>query len=222
MSINIHILAASKKMRPYAKRLKFLTVGAVKSVKRLLSLTNIDIVFSDYPEGAIPEIGIGGFTPNAHTLFISLNLQYPKLKKMIGKELLPLLVHELHHAIRWRKPGYGSTLWEQMITEGLADHFSMEVTGAKIPPRWSRALTVQQKKILWRHAKLLLHHSPLNSVDHRAWFFGSKEKKIPRWTGYTLGYDIVAAYLKTHPKAKASTLVDVPADLFLGKIKNCT
>ena len=32
------------------------------------------------------------------------------------------------------------------------------------------------------------------NYNHYEWFFGSKEKKIPRWTGYALGFNLVAEY----------------------------
>ncbi len=217
MSINIHILAASKEMRPYEKRLRAVTLRAVKLVKKFLPLQDIDIVLSDYPEFVIPEIGIGGMTANAHTVFISLDPRHPKFKQAISRKLVGTLAHEFHHIIRWRKPGYGSTLFERLVTEGLAVIFEMEATGCKIPP-WSNALTVKQKQVMLKRAKRIFH-DPIESIYiHRAWFFGSKKRAIPRWTGYTLGYDIVAAYLKTHPKAKASTLVGAPASLFIAKI----
>lgn len=205
-------------MRPYATRLRSVTRRAVRSVKKLLPLRDIDIVLYNNPERTIPEIGIGGNAPDAHTVFIALNPHHPKFKQSISRELFSTLAHELHHAVRCRTIGYGSTLWNALIFEGLSDHFDMEASGRKKPPPWSKALTKKQKKMWLKRAETILHRSHFSPQDYRAWFLGSNKNAIPRWTGYTLGYDIVAAYLKAHPNETASTLVSVPADAFRNKV----
>ncbi len=43
-----------------------------------------------------------------------------------------------------------------------------------------------------------------------AWFFGSDELGIPRWTGYSLGFKIVRGYLARNPGTKASALATAP------------
>lgn len=214
MSVHVHILATSKEMRPHAARLRRVTQRAVAAVKKCLPLKDVDIVLYHYPERTIPEFGIGGFTPDANTVFIALNPRNSKFERSVKKELFSTLVHELHHAVRCRTIGYGSTLWNSLIFEGLADHFDMEISGRKKPPPWSRALTEKQKKIWLKRAQPILHRPHFSPQDYRVWFIGSKKSAIPRWTGYTLGYDVVAAYLRTHPTEAASSLVSVPADDF--------
>ncbi|NQV88478.1 MAG: hypothetical protein HQ402_02920 [Parcubacteria group bacterium] len=213
MSINIHILTASKDIQTYEPELRSIAESATDAVKKLLPVKDVDVVFYDNPHGTIDEIGgIGGFTPNANQIFISLNSRHVNFKKALREELYFILVHEFHHTIRWQKPVEGDTLLEALIFEGLADHFAMEVTGRKNPLPWSMTLTPEQKEIFLKKAKEVWL---LPSYDNALWFFGSEPEKIPRWAGYTLGYDLVDKYLKANPGTLAPGLVSVDASLFV-------
>lgn len=217
MSIHIHILSASKDIKPYRAQLESIAKSATASVKKLLQIKGIDIVFYDNPGATIDEIGgIGGFTPNAHTIFISLNPRHPDFKKSLKNELFFTLAHEFHHTIRWQKSVGGDTLLEALVFEGLADHFAMEATGRQQLSSYSCALTLAQKKIFLKKAS---EEWNMPTYNHGEWFFGSTPKVIPRWTGYTLGYDLVATYLQSHPGTLASKLVCADASLFIQKNK---
>jgi uncharacterized protein YjaZ len=214
MSIKIHILTGSKGVKPYAIELKSSAESAVASAKRLLPIKDVDIVFYDNPGATFTEDemgGIGGFTPNAHTVFISLNPRHKSFQNAIKNHLYFTLVHELHHTIRWQKEVEGDTLLEALVFEGLADHFAMEVTGRQKPTIYSNALTPEQKKIFLRRASEKWSEPTYN---HNEWFYGSTPNAIPRWTGYTLGYDLVAKYLQTHHGTLPSQLATADASLF--------
>lgn len=212
MSINIHILSASKDIRPYSEELKSIAEATVASVEKLLPIKDVDIVLYDNPKATIDEIGgIGGFSPNANIIFISLNPKHPDFKKAVKEELAFTLAHELHHTIRWQKQVEEDTLLEAMIFEGLADHFAQEVTGRSKPSLYSCALTPEQKKIFLKKAS---QEWKQPTYDNNLWFFGSEPEIIPRWTGYTLGYDLVATYLHNHPETSASKLASADAVSF--------
>ena len=212
MPINIHILSASKDIEPYSEELKSIAEATIASVEKMLPIKDVDIVLYDNPKATIDEIGgIGGYSPNANLIFISLNPRHPNFKKAIKEELAFTLAHELHHTIRWQKQVEGDTLLEAMIFEGLADHFAIEATGRSKPSPWSYALTPEQKKIFLARAS---EEWKQPTYDNDLWFFGSKPDVIPRWTGYTLGYDLVATYLHNHPETNASKLAIADASLF--------
>jgi uncharacterized protein YjaZ len=211
MSINIHTLSGSKELKPFVMALKSVTKSVEILIKKLIPLNDIDVVFYVNPEATIKETGIGGYTPVANTVFISLDSKHPKFREGIKKELPYQLAHEINHAIRFRTPILKETLFEAMISEGLADHFAMEVTGRKNPPAWSTALTAKHKKELLKKASKEWNNS---TYDHNAWFYGSIVKKIPRWTAYTLGYDLVTAYLQKHPKILASKIISAKSSVF--------
>lgn len=212
MSINIHILSASKDIKPYSEELKSVAETTITSVEKLLPIKDVDIVFYDNPRATIDEIGgIGGFSPNANLIFISLNPQHSDFKKAIKDELSFTIAHELHHTIRWQKQVEGDTLLEAMIFEGLADHFAQELTGRNKPSLYSCALTSEQKKIFLKKAS---EEWKQPTYDNNLWFFGSKPDIIPRWTGYTLGYDLVEAYLRVNSGNSALKLATADSSLF--------
>lgn len=213
MSINIHILTASKDIQPYSGELRSIAEDTIVSVKKFLPINDVDIVFYDNPKATIDEIGgIGGYSPNANLIFMSLNPRHSDFKRAVKEELAFTLAHELHHTIRWQKQVEGDTLLEAMIFEGLADHFAIEATGRSKPSPWSCALTPEQKKIFLAKAS---EEWKQPTYDNDLWFFGSKPEIIPRWAGYALGYDLVATYLHNHPETSASKLTSADTSLFI-------
>jgi hypothetical protein len=103
------------------------------------------------------------------------------------------LAHEVDHSVRiLAGPGFGGSLLEQIITEGIATAFDQAAfPGA--PDPWDRAISPAQECVLWKRAQPLLGQSGL----YDAWMFG--QSGIPHWTGFTIGYDIVADYRERHP-----------------------
>lgn len=85
------------------------------------------------------------------------------------------------------------------------------MTGVEAPP-WAVALTPAQATALAARAREE-YHSP--RYNHRAWFFGNDELGIPRWTGYSLGFQLVGDYLDSHPATKASALATTPSGTFV-------
>ncbi len=183
-------------------------------IEKLIPLGDIDVVFYYNPEATLKKSGIGGYTPCANIIFFSLDPMNPNFKQGLKDELSFQLAHEINHAIRFRTPIAKETLFEAMVSEGLADHFAIEITGRRNPPIWSTALTDTQKKEFFAKASKEWD-SP--TYDHNAWFFGSKIKEIPCWAAYTLGYDLIAAYLERNPKIKPSQLISVDATVFMQK-----
>lgn len=213
MSIKFHILSASENLAVYATEIERVAESTTDSVKKLLAIKDVDVVFYDNPGATIDEVGgIGGFTPNQHTIFISFNPRHPNFKSAIKDELSFILAHEFHHTLRWQKTVEGDSLLEALIFEGLAEHFAIEATGRQKPSPWAEALNdTEKKKFLERASKEWL----VPTYNNALWFFGSNPKEIPRWTGYTLGFDLVAKYLQTHPETSASKLVFADATLFI-------
>ena len=212
MSIKPHILSSSKDLKPFIKELRAITKSVEILIKKIIPPGNIDVVFYDNPGATLKENGIGGYTPCANVIFFSLDPRNPKFREGIKNDLLYTLAHEINHAIRFRTPIPQETLFEAMITEGLADHFAIEVTGRKKPPAWSMSLTDKQKKEFFKKASREWNR-PI--YDHNAWFYGSEKEKIPRWTAYALGYDLIASYLKKYPETSASKLISTKASVFL-------
>jgi uncharacterized protein YjaZ len=200
----------SPKLEPFKSKIEGIFNASIKKIQSKIPIDNVSITIFDKPEHTIPETGEGGYSHDANRLDIYLNRDFPEFEsKVIVEKLERVLAHELHHCLRWKNPGYGETLLEQIITEGLADHFEVEISGRE-PGMWSTNLTPEQIQEWLQKAKPLFSSK---DFDRNAWMFGSNE--IPRWTGYSLGFYLVGEYLKTHPKEKASTLYDRKAEEFL-------
>lgn len=182
--------------------------STIDTASRALPITGITIHVSPDAARSIPGYGLGGYTPNGFTIDIVADPAFPALAMVLPERLPPLAAHELHHAIRWRGPGYGVTLLEAMVSEGLADHFAVELLGAPIPP-WSRALS---ESSLQRYLDLAWLELDSPTFDFGRWFFGTGE--LPAWTGYSLGFRLVEDYLASHPGSTAAGLVHTSAQAF--------
>jgi uncharacterized protein YjaZ len=122
-------------------------------------------------------------------------------------EIARTVCHEFHHALRWDGPGYGYSLGEALVSEGLAQVFVHEVL--ECPPEpWEIMPEGVDTRSLSRMA-----HDAFDDTDysHDAWFFGAGD--LPDWAGYALGRALVAAHLTTR-RATALELACEPASAF--------
>ena len=165
-----------------------------------LQLDGVDVALHVSP-WSLAETGVGGYTPLPYFAQITVDPANPNFARCWRSELPATIAHELHHARRWRGPGYGSTLLEALVSEGLAQHYEAQDRGeapvyahipADLPALWA---TVQ--------AEL-----GASGYDHARWFFGGAE--LPRWAGYTLGFELVRRFL-AYAGGDALTHADVPA-----------
>lgn len=183
--------------------------AVVRQVGVALDLTGVKVTISIDRRGAIAGYGFGGRSPNGSTVLLYIDPQFPRVDSLLVHRLPSLLAHEMHHAKRWRNPGYGSSLLEAMVSEGMADRFAHELLGTPLPP-WSEAFPATQDATLLAFARAEFDSRTYN---HARWFF-DESAELPRWTAYTLGYRLVAAYIAAHPGTTATSLVTRPANDF--------
>lgn len=183
---------------------------SVKKANKHLEHSNCNIlVFAD-SEKTIPEEGIGGLSWGNDWIRIDVDLNYKKgLTKAVTNNMPGMIAHELHHARRGSSVGYGDTLGEALITEGLAQSFE-ELLYPNRKVIYAHYLKPKEIHQAWGKAQPLLKSKKYN---HDEWFFG--KGKLKRWTGYSLGYAVVQQYIKNHPTENPATLVDTPASSFL-------
>jgi uncharacterized protein YjaZ len=173
----------------------------------IFGVSDVQVVVEENPDAVIPETGAGGYTPDSHTVFVYIDPNNHNLQNNLEAEVRSTVTHEFHHAVRNRTINWKTdTLLGALVTEGLADHFDLEMNGGK-PRPWSLALTGQDLSELKRLAEPEYEN---RTYDHAAWFFGSEERGIPRWGGYALGFKLVSDYLVKTGK-KASELVSAPS-----------
>lgn len=166
-------------------------------VEKDLDANQIDIIFVSAADLTIPEYGIGGNSPGPNHIYVSFD---PKSSKITQKGLDETLFHEIHHCMRWRDPGYGDTLGEAMVTEGLACLYEEQKTGSV--PIYA--------KVKLDDKQIGMAKETMNSkdYDHSKWFSGGNA--IDRWFGYSYGYNLCKNY-STKTGKEASELVKVPA-----------
>lgn len=210
MNINLHILKATGRLNPFAEQIESEFNESVDKISKLMPISDVDVVVFDHPYEAIPELGIGAETPSQYLIEIYIDPEFPGLVNSLPKEFRSTMAHELHHAIRFKNPGYGTKLLEALVSEGLADHFDMEINNTPLQ-LWNKALNEEELEKFNNLAKKEYFNE---NYSHADWFFGSS-KDIPRWTGYSLGFYLVEKYLKAHPDQKASTLYNVKAEEFV-------
>ena len=156
----------------------------------------------------IPGRGVLGFTnPETGQVTITVNTRQHAgaLKHSLTTYLVEALSHEVDHSVRIEAgPGFGTTLLEELVTEGISSAFDIQVQPTDALP-WIHALSPQQERTMWARARPLLNQTGL----YDQWFFG--RAGVPYWTAFQIGYHIVRDYLNGHPNSTAASIVRLNA-----------
>jgi uncharacterized protein YjaZ len=195
-----------------------LAESAVDHVSRRIALPETVVSILARPGRVVPETGVGGFAdPVSGEVFVYVDPGRERLNRVLAKWVEPAIAHELHHAARILDgPGYGRSVVEAIVTEGLADVFALDTYGRRAP--WTRALGVRSVCRWWARARE--RSRSRGDYDHSAWFFGTG-RALPRWAGYTIGYVLVRRYLSSHPSRTAADLVVTPAPRIVAGARLC-
>ena len=211
MALNVHVLTASGHLRPYKRAIRSSLNAAWPAVDAALNLGTLDVVVSHAPAtDVLPE----GFTPNGHVVYMYLYSERSDVDDLIVVRLPQTLAHEAHHARRWRGPGYGTTLADALITEGLAQHFERELT--RDSPVSAPPLDVDEAKAVAAPLEADLTNP---KYDHPRWFLSEGNDGFPRWAGYRIGYRVIAQYLAHHSGETAASLRDAGTEVFESSLR---
>lgn len=211
MAIALHIMKESGSLLHFCNTIESAFSDVVKRIESALPRVDADVVVVDNPSAAIPETGVGGYSPTAHLVYVNIDPSSDELMDRIGSEIMSTVAHELHHCARWDAIGYGSTLLEAVISEGLAEHFDIEIN--KSPAKlWSTALPAAELEALLLRAQSEFENK---EYDHASWFFGSDDKRIPRWTGYSLGFHLVGKYMRASNRSASELVATAAGDFVL-------
>ena len=212
MSIKLKINKKTTTLTPFLKEIKQILLRTTRRINKIVSIKNLDIVivFYDSSDNVFPEMGIGAFVSTINLIKVSIDSKFPRLKDSLQYNLQRILTHEIYHILRWKYLPGKNNLLRALTTEGLADHFGMEVNNTK-PQPWDTTLTPKELREIQPRAESEYFNI---DFDYPAWFYGSPEKNIPKWAGYSLGFHLISKYLKNHPGEKASTLFATSADKF--------
>lgn len=207
---SVHLLNAGRELDAIAQGLQTAVLSTWTRAAPLLPLASVDVVVYHDPSHTIPEFGIGGYTPSARRVLLAVDATQPDVHGPAFTDRLGrLLAHELHHCARWAGPGYGTTLGEALVSEGLACLFETEVFGGP-PPFYVRALTPAQLHMAEEHARA---GRAVAAYDHALWFYGSEPQRVPRHAGYALGYAVAMGHAQRQGRS-AAQLAHEPAERF--------
>ena len=209
----MHYLNARGALDPYRDRVDAALREVARRAGPAVTDLTLDIAVRAVRNGTIGEIGHVGHVPGPGVLTLTLDPYNPNLPDHLGEPLERMIAHELHHLMRFETVGYGPTLGEVLVSEGLACRFVDELY-ASDPEPWERAVPRNE---LGPFAERAVDEADNAGYDHIRWFFGGGD--LPRWIGYTLGRELVGDYLEKHPDARPSTLADVPGATILPSLR---
>lgn len=196
MASNIYILNASGVFTPYSDELKKTIRAVITKIKKEIKLDNVDILIKTADDPALLKDlnGVGAYCPSAYFVQLSIDIDHPFFQKSPKKAIEKPLIHELHHAFR-RLQGINidkGSIWECIWSEGLADYFVYLLTGEM--SKWVIPLDKKTKDYLLK--KLAKEkNKKMTPEKYKEWFIeGNKKRKIGKWTGYVLGFELVKTY----------------------------
>jgi uncharacterized protein YjaZ len=190
--IHVHLLDASNRLQQHRDQLLEIGQQTVARVQEMMPIEQVNVVLCFNPLGVSAETGIGGFAPSNDTVFIYLNPNASSFAESLEHQFPAAIAHELHHAMRWNDPGYGQTLIEAFVSEGLAQAFELPFLGNESAVL-SQLKEPQRLNELMELARLEYHRDL--SIYHE-WFGGYNARNIPRNAGYAIGFEIAKKYLE--------------------------
>ncbi len=208
MTVNINVLNASGKFDPVLSLLEHTCDQIILEVKQVFTLPSVDICISPASEEYITVSGIMGCVTTPYVIDILLDTSRSDLVNIIENELAATLAHELHHLVRLKSGIEDSTLFEHLITEGLACHFEAKC-GQKEMPGCLAEIQTSSWLELYDKMKVDLNNQ---DFDYRYYFAGTTGE-IPKHAGYWVGFNLVTQYIEKNG-GSAVSLAMAPAAEF--------
>jgi hypothetical protein len=163
------------------------------------------------PSQLVPHTGVNGFTsPATGQIILQLGrTAQPPLAQTLHLWLPRDLAHEVNHSVRiLGGTGFGSTLLQQTISEGIATAFDQAAFPGP-PDPFGQAITRAQECTLWEKVQPRLGAANLYNL----WMFGGPG--VPPWTAFTIGYHIVNDYRNHHRNVRWAQLTAASATAIL-------
>lgn len=155
------------------------------------------------------DLAYGAYTGAQHP-GAALVLGYPN---PVGTPRLPVAsAHEIHHLVRFAFEPFmpDLTLGKYLVAEGLAESFGLEIEGdGTLVGPYCTALSPSQAEEVKPRFREALEESDFDVVrgyifgDWAAERFGYPRQNVPDHAGYTLGFELVQAYLERTGRSAA-------------------
>lgn len=178
------------------------TLEAARRAATLLPGVPVTICIFVYPPdsgsaGFVADVmgGAMGFSDAAGSLW----LQVLPTEGWLD-EIYPAVTHEYYHAVAFPGAPGTVTLLDVLINEGGADSLTA-ILYPDFVPEWTRALTPEQQADVWEQMRNVLDTTDQKLIDH--FIFGDGDE-VPRQAGYTIGFEILQAWLERHPDVPPS------------------
>ena len=102
-------------------------------------------------------------------------------------------------------------LKDSVVIEGMAECAVQEVYGEKWLSPWTKRYSIEEALAMWEQFFVpALHIKGVN--NHHPFLYGDKNKGLPLWIGYCVGYYIVQSYLQNHGPIEQSNLYKIPTE----------
>lgn len=148
--------------------------------------------------------GVGGYAaPEAILIYLYPNADW-------ANHAYRATLHELNHTIRYPY-GHPSTFLNWVIFEGLAELYLSEKCRYDSLSPWAISATFAEIETLLPKVKEFWTLKEIPADGHE-WFFGSEEKKIPLWFGYSLGFYILSQFRKDNASLPWKDLIKLPSE----------
>jgi len=142
-------------------------------------------------------------------LFLSTDLTTDEVKAM--------LAHEYNHVCRINLinlPPDKTPLKDSLIIEGLGEYAVKDLHGEKLLAPWTNLYTFEKAFDIWNtHFLPSLNLKGLK--NHHPYLYGQKGSPLPKWIGYSIGYQIVNSYQEKNGPFKNNELYRKSTDKLL-------
>lgn len=162
----LHWLEASGALGEFRKQLTEEFEIAYEAISRWMPAPRLDALIQRLPGETIAELGLVGRAYRSTMFSMTFDPDNPNFAASLKHGAVHRhVIHEVHHCLRMAGPGYGWTLGEALVSEGLAGQFVRQLLGSE-PEPWERAFSLEAL----RAEPVDLSALGATYYDHNAWF----------------------------------------------------
>lgn len=130
------------------------------------------------------------------------------------EEVKALLAHEYNHVCwldHFKRENHSLRLKEALVLEGIAEFAVKELYGEKQLAPWVGLYSLETAMKLWKKAFVSALESTDKELQHD-FLYGKKDRRLPKWIGYCIGYHIVQSFSDRSGPFKVEELLQKSAD----------
>jgi uncharacterized protein YjaZ len=125
------------------------------------------------------------------------------------EDIFETVIHEMNHVVRYPFGNPHENFLNWLLLEGMAEQFTQELFPSKAPNRWVTSVPKEELKGWFQRVEPFLDKMPPDAYE---WFFGSIEKQIPSWLGYSLGFEMVRIFRANSSVSDWSEFIKTPSE----------